>query len=51
MRCSCHRAGLDYSPGCGDCRGVCANITALSDEADFSVDEAEFTVDDQTFGQ
>ena len=26
LRCSCRKAGLDCSTGCGECRGVCANI-------------------------
>ena len=43
MKCSCRRADLDCSPGCGECQGVCANMTASSDEA-------EFTEDEQTFG-
>ena len=36
MRCSCRKAGLDCSTGCGECRGVCANMstTAYSDDND-----------------
>ena len=26
MCCSCRKAGLDYSTGCGECRGICANM-------------------------
>ena len=25
LRCSCRKAGLDCSTGCGECRGICAN--------------------------
>ena len=28
MRCSCRKAGLDCSTGCGECRGICANMSA-----------------------
>jgi hypothetical protein len=27
MRCSCRKAGLDCSTGCGQCRGICANMS------------------------
>ena len=26
LRCSCSKAGLDCSNGCGGCRGICANM-------------------------
>ena len=26
LRCSCRKAGLDCSTGCGECRGICANM-------------------------
>ena len=26
MRCSCLKAGLDCSTGCGECRYICANV-------------------------
>ena len=26
LRCSCRKAGLDCSTGCGECRGGCANM-------------------------
>ena len=26
LRCSCRKAGLDYSTGCRECRGICANM-------------------------
>ena len=41
MRCSCRKAGLDCSIACGECRGVCTNVTVSSDE----------TIEDQTFEQ
>ena len=35
MRCSCRKAGLDCSTGCGECRGICANMSAvISDDND-----------------
>ncbi len=30
--CSCRRNGLDCSTGCGQCRGVCTNMTNLKDD-------------------
>ena len=38
MRCSCRKAGLDCSAACGECRGICTNMTALSDGTDSLVD-------------
>ena len=26
LRCSCRKAGVEYSTGCGECRGICANM-------------------------
>ena len=26
LRCSCPKAGLECSTGCGECRGICANM-------------------------
>ena len=26
LRCSCRKSGLDCSTGCGECRGICANM-------------------------
>ena len=26
LRCSCRKAGLECSTGCGECRGICANL-------------------------
>ena len=26
LRCSCRKAGLECSTGCGECRGICANM-------------------------
>ena len=26
LRCVCRKAGLEYSTGCGECRGICANM-------------------------
>ena len=26
LRCSCRKAGLNYFTGCGECRGICANM-------------------------
>ena len=38
MRCSCHKAGLDCSTGCGECRGICANMSeAISDDNDAQI--------------
>ena len=35
MRCSCRKAGLDCSTGCGECRGICTNMfTVCTDESD-----------------
>jgi len=32
-QCSCRKNGLDCSTGCGQCRGICTNVTTLEDEA------------------
>ena len=32
MRCSCRRSGLDCSPACGQCRGVCGNMSLLDED-------------------
>lgn len=36
MRCSCRKAGLECSTGCGECRGICANMSSVvvSDDND-----------------
>ena len=31
-QCSCRKHGLDCSTGCGQCRGVCSNVTNLDQE-------------------
>ena len=34
-QCSCRKHGLDCSTGCGQCRGICSNVTSLDiDEED-----------------
>jgi len=38
MRCLCCKAGLDCSAVFGECRVICANMTALSDGTDSLVD-------------
>lgn len=31
-QCSCRKHGLECSTGCGQCRGVCTNVTSLEDD-------------------
>lgn len=34
MRCTCKKNGMDCSMACGECRGVCANLTTTTVESD-----------------
>jgi 5'-3' exonuclease len=34
MRCSCRKAGLECSTGCGECRGICTHMFAVTDDND-----------------
>ena len=39
LRCSCRKAGLDCSTGCGECRGICANMYEnITDDNEYEED-------------
>ena len=31
-QCTCRKNGLDCTTGCGQCRGVCTNMTSVDDD-------------------
>ena len=35
LHCSCRKAGLDCSAGCGECRGICANMSEVDISGDY----------------
>ena len=37
MRCSCRQAGLDYSTGCGEGRGICTNMSEANTEGTYDI--------------
>ncbi|KAG1666271.1 hypothetical protein GQR58_018991 [Nymphon striatum] len=40
QRCSCRKAGLDCSTGCGQCKGICLNMSAqITDDVDIGTDD------------
>ncbi|KAG1678943.1 hypothetical protein GQR58_013119 [Nymphon striatum] len=40
QRCSCRKAGLDCSTGCGQCKGICLNMSAqITDDVDDGTDD------------